>query len=44
MKRAVTEVVGAGTDCGAKLSITKVHDKLGHVDEDMARKTAKVIG
>ena len=42
MKRAVTEVAGAGTDCGAKLSITKIHDKLGqHVNEDMAKKTAK---
>ena len=31
MKRAVTEVAGAGADCGAKLSITEIHDKLGHV-------------
>ena len=37
-------LVQAGTDCGAKLSITEVHDKLGHMNEDMARKTATVIG
>ena len=44
MKKAVTEVAGAGTDGGAKLLITEIHDKLGHVNEDMARKKAKVIG
>jgi len=44
MKRLVSEVAGAGADCGAKLSIREIHDKLGHVNEDMARKTANAIG
>jgi len=39
-----SEIAGAGADTVVRLTVAQAHDKLGHMGEDLTRKTAKALG